>query len=140
MTYVTIMAAIRNVNIANFLRMKIKSENLWCLRQQVNIESNSVCDFKNNLGINEFVVRDFFRDYVKYIESLAEDSGLWDEVCLGIQDEIKDGHLVGCNTIEILQVQLEFYRVLMFNRFDNEEILLEFNNRCLEDKRHLPLK
>lgn len=140
MTYVTIMAAIGNVNIADFLRMKIKSENLWGLRQQVNIESNSVCDFKNDLGINEFVVHDFFRGYVKYIESLAEESGLWDEVCLGIQDEIKYGLLVGCNTIEILQAQLEFYRVLMYNRFDNEEILLEFYNCCLEDKRQPSLK
>lgn len=105
-----------------------KSENLWSLRQQVNIESNSVCDFKNDLGINELVAREFFRGYVKYIESFAEDYGLWDEVCLGIQDEIKDGLLVGCNNFDIQQAQLEFYRVLMYNRFDNEENLLEFYN------------
>lgn len=119
---------------------RLSSNSLWRLRQQVDITSVCADDYKNDFGITECTTKDFFRGYVKYIESLAEDSGLWDEVCLGIQDEIKDGLLVGCNTIEILQAQLEFYRVLMYNRFDNEEILMEFYNSCLEDKRHHPLK
>ena len=103
-----------------------KPESLWQLRQQMDITSICADDYKNDLGIEESTTRDFFRGYLLYIESCAEESVLWDEVVLGIQDEVKDGLLVGCTPSSIQFSQAEFYRNLIFQRFDNMTTFREF--------------
>lgn len=104
----------------------LKSEFLWKLRQQVDITGIYAKDYKNDFGVEESIAQDFFRCYLYYMETCAEESGSWDEVVLSIQDEVKYGLLVGCNSFSIHTAQLEFYKNLMFQRFDNESTLREF--------------
>lgn len=85
---------------------RLKSESLWQLRLQIDINSTCVNDCKNDFGIDEHDTLEFFRCYANYLEMCAEESGLWDEVVCGIHDEIKDGLLVGCNLLPYKMLKL----------------------------------
>lgn len=110
--------------------MEFEYQFLWRLRQQVDIKSSRDCDYQNDFGIDECIVRNFFKNYVTHLEECAQESGLWDEVCINIQEEVREGFLSGCSSIAIENVRIEFYNDLMYKHFDNENTLREYYEGC----------
>ena len=54
-------------------------EDLWDLRQQIVLNSLFVSDYRNNMGIDEHSVADFFEGYMDYLTELEREEGMSDE-------------------------------------------------------------
>ena len=55
------------------------SDDLWNLRQQIVLNSLFIADYRNNMGIDENSVCEFFDGFMSYITELGREAGIPDE-------------------------------------------------------------